>query len=90
MVRIVGHVAAGGEYFPPSPADAAGLSPRECEVLALMAGGESNREIASRLQLSPDTVKQHAKSIYRKLRVRNRTEAARRLDELGVAAPLAA
>jgi len=86
MVQVVAHVAAGGEYFSQPGVGPMRLSPRECEVLALIARGETNREIAAELHLSPGTVKQHAAAIYRKLGVRNRTEAARRGDALGVTA----
>lgn len=51
------------------------LSQRERDVLALLATGATNREIAAQLFLGPDTVKKHASSLYRKLGVRNRTEA---------------
>lgn len=51
------------------------LSSRERDVLALLATGATNREIAAQLFLGPDTVKKHASSVYRKLGVRNRTEA---------------
>lgn len=51
------------------------LSQRERDVLALLVTGATNREIAAELYLGPDTVKKHASSLYRKLGVRNRTEA---------------
>ena len=52
------------------------LSPREEDVLALVARGYVNKEIASSLGLSLETVRGHLKSIYDKLHVRSRTEAA--------------
>jgi DNA-binding NarL/FixJ family response regulator len=52
------------------------LSPREREVLELMAGGLRNREIAERLFLSEATVKTHVRHVLEKLRLRNRAEAA--------------
>ena len=52
------------------------LSERELEVLALLADGLSNREIAEQLYLSVGTVKVHTRNIYGKLSVNNRTEAA--------------
>lgn len=52
------------------------LSPRELEVLRLLAQGQSNREIAGHLYLSESTVKNHVNSILGKLQVRNRTAAA--------------
>lgn len=51
------------------------LSDRELEVLALMARGMQGREIALELHISHQTVKHHCTSIYKKLGVRNRTEA---------------
>ncbi len=61
-----------------------GLSERERSVLALMAGGSTNPEIAEALHLSKHTVKEHTSSVYRKLRVRNRTEAVQRAQRLGL------
>jgi DNA-binding NarL/FixJ family response regulator len=52
------------------------LSPREREVLELMAGGLRNREIAEKLFLSEATVKTHVRHVLDKLRLRNRAEAA--------------
>jgi DNA-binding NarL/FixJ family response regulator len=60
---------------PPAPVSDDPLSVREREVLALLATGATNREIAAQLHLGPDSVKKYASSIYRKLGVRNRTEA---------------
>jgi DNA-binding NarL/FixJ family response regulator len=53
------------------------LSEREEEVLALIAQGRTNQEIAAALHLSENTVKYYLKNIYRKLQITNRTEAAR-------------
>jgi DNA-binding NarL/FixJ family response regulator len=52
------------------------LSPREEEVLALVAKGYVNKEIAASLGLALETIRGHLKSIYEKLHVRSRTEAA--------------
>jgi LuxR family maltose regulon positive regulatory protein len=60
------------------------LSPRELEVLQLIALGRTNQEIARQLVVSPGTVKAHTASIYRKLDVANRTEAAARARQLGI------
>jgi DNA-binding NarL/FixJ family response regulator len=68
------------------PAGADPVSPRERDVLAAFATGATNPAIARELGLSPNTVKQHASSIFRKLGVRNRAEAVRRADELGLLA----
>jgi two-component system, NarL family, response regulator DegU len=62
-----------------------GLSVREQEVLALLCTGATNREIAAALHVGPETIKKHARSLYRKLGARNRTEAARRAAELWAA-----
>jgi LuxR family transcriptional regulator, maltose regulon positive regulatory protein len=58
------------------------LSVREQEVLRLMAAGLTNREIAETLSISAETVKKHTGSIYGKLSVRGRTEAATRARDL--------
>jgi DNA-binding NarL/FixJ family response regulator len=62
---------------PEPPGGPAGLSPREGEVLALLAEGLTNREIADALFLSPETVKGYVAQIYATLGVRNRVEASR-------------
>jgi len=59
----------------PSP-ESPELSPREAEVLALVAKGNINKEIADQLGLRLETVRSYLKSIYEKLHVRSRTEAA--------------
>jgi DNA-binding NarL/FixJ family response regulator len=61
------------------------LSEREVEVLRLVTAGLSNREIADRLFISPGTAKSHIHNLCSKLGVHNRTEAARRARELGLA-----
>jgi DNA-binding NarL/FixJ family response regulator len=63
---------------PPDP-----LTKREIEVLRLMAGGYSNREIADALGTAEGTVKNHASSILSKLGVRDRTRAVLKALELG-------
>ncbi|MEV0032460.1 response regulator transcription factor [Nocardia sp. NPDC050793] len=59
------------------------LSPREIEVIGLVADGRSNREIAKELFLSETTVKSHLVHIYAKLGVRSRTSAVARAREQG-------
>ena len=63
------------------------LSERELEVLQYIAQGFTNQEIADRLYLSLYTVKAHARSIYSKLGVNNRTQAVTRARELGLLPP---
>ena len=60
------------------------LTPREREVLGLLTMGHPNKEIARQLELREITIKVHLKNIYRKLDVSNRTQAVRKLMEMGV------
>ena len=60
------------------------LSVRELEVLQLIAEGLTNREIATRLFVSLNTVKAHTRNIYGKLGVHNRTQAVARARDLGI------
>jgi len=64
------------------PATGETLTPREVEVLRLLAEGSCNREIAARLVISEGTVKSHVHRILRKLDVHSRTEAAVRARDL--------
>ena len=57
------------------------LTEREAEILRLVAGGMSNKEVASRLTLQEKTVKHHMTRVLAKLNVRNRTEAAMMLRD---------
>jgi DNA-binding NarL/FixJ family response regulator len=68
-------------------AEAAGLTPREREVLRLVAGGRSNVEVADRLVLSEATVKTHVSSILRKTDARDRVQAVVWAYEHGVVRP---
>ena len=61
---------------PASAAEAAGLSARELEVLALLADSQSNKLIASALDLSPHTVKRHVARILERLDLSSRMQAA--------------
>ncbi len=63
---------------------ALGISQREFEVLGLLAAGRSNKEIAQRLGLSPNTVKTHLARLFAKLEAVRRTEAVRKARELGL------
>ena len=61
-----------------------GISGRELEVLELLAAGRSNKEIARRLDVSPNTVKTHVTKLFAKLSASRRTEAILKARELGV------
>jgi DNA-binding NarL/FixJ family response regulator len=63
------------------------LSPREEEVLRLLATGETNRQIAKRLFVAEETIKSHVASIFRKLEVSDRTRAAILAVKAGLVEP---
>ena len=69
--------AAAGEGFVRNEAAirSLGLSPRECEILALLASGQSNKEMARTLAISPNTIKTHLARVYEKLEVARRVQA---------------
>jgi DNA-binding NarL/FixJ family response regulator len=81
-VRSAGADARGAAA---APLASAGLSPREAEVLRLIAAGRSNRDIAEALVISPNTVARHISNIFDKLGVTNRTEAAAYAHRHGLA-----
>jgi DNA-binding CsgD family transcriptional regulator len=60
------------------------LSTRETIILRLMSLGLSNKSVARELQVTPETVKSHAKHIFIKLASKNRAEAVSRATELGL------
>ncbi len=62
------------------------ISERELEVLQRLAAGQSNKEIARDMAISPNTVKTHVANLFGKLEVKRRTEAIRRARELGMIA----
>ena len=66
---------------------ASSLSAREWDVLRQLADGQSNREIADSLVVSENTVKTHMRSILTKLHLKNRTQAAAYVRQVGQAAP---
>lgn len=64
--------------------EALGITPRELEILELIAVGLSTREIAGRLNVSENTVKTHASRLFTKLSARRRTQAVLRGREAGL------
>jgi DNA-binding NarL/FixJ family response regulator len=83
LAETIRAVHAGREILPGKVAERlaarrqqADLSPRETEVLALLTKGRSNKEISSTLFITEDTVKAHLKTLFIKLNVKDRTEAA--------------
>jgi len=89
MLQAIRLILAGGTYAPlrflsqstavredaPSPSIGPGLTPRQTEVLRLLARGQPNKVIARELGLSEATVKVHLLAIFRVLQAHNRTEA---------------
>ncbi len=69
---------------PAAPGDGLGLTPREREVLALVAEGRTNRQIAAALFISDKTASVHVSNILAKLGVANRAEAAAAVHRLGL------
>jgi NarL family two-component system response regulator LiaR len=61
-----------------------GITPRELEILGLIAAGLSNREIAERIFVSENTVKTHANRLFDKLNAKRRTQAVQVGKELGL------
>ena len=83
VVNAMSHTAAPPAPRPPSAAPADDLTPRERDVLRLLATGASNREIAEQLVISEGTVKNHISNILSRLGLRDRTQAAIYAKEQG-------
>jgi DNA-binding NarL/FixJ family response regulator len=94
-VGTVGGAGAAGETAAKAGAGAGvvpgplpdGLTPREAEVLTLVAEGLSNAEIARRLHIGPATVKTHINNLFAKAGVRDRAQAVRYAYRSGIARP---
>jgi two-component system NarL family response regulator len=91
MVQTIRAVHAGQQPLPASVANRLAnrsqreeLNRREIEALQLLVRGRSNKEIASTLFISEDTVKSHLKNLFHKLGVQDRTEAAITAIRLGI------
>ncbi|WP_293775469.1 response regulator transcription factor [uncultured Oxalicibacterium sp.] len=94
LTEAVRVLAVGKRYFPTAiAADLADhlgkehLTRRELEILGLIAGGLSNKEIADHLGLAEDTIKGHVRSLMDKLSARNRTHAVAIAVERGFVTP---
>lgn len=90
-IRVAGSHRAGKEPEPNGEFEVdlekledSGISPRELEVLQLMANGLSNQEIADTLFISLNTVKTHSSSLFVKLDVKRRTQAVQQAKDLGL------
>ncbi|HEY2465404.1 MAG TPA: LuxR C-terminal-related transcriptional regulator [Steroidobacteraceae bacterium] len=68
----------------PKARTALGISASEMTVLEEIAAGRSNKEIAARLKISPNTVKTHAARLFEKLGAKRRTDAVKKARELGI------
>jgi DNA-binding NarL/FixJ family response regulator len=82
LLEIIRSVHAGKRRLPAAVAQKLAehmadepISPRELQVLSLMAAGKRNKEIAGQLSIAEDTVKMHVRNILSKLQVNDRTEA---------------
>jgi two-component system nitrate/nitrite response regulator NarL len=71
---VNGHITPHNGWA--SPHRSNGLSPREMEILSCLLKGDSNKLIATQLQITESTVKVHLKALLKKINVRNRTQAA--------------
>jgi DNA-binding NarL/FixJ family response regulator len=78
-VACAASAATAGGFAAPEP-----LTERETEILRLMAGGYSNKEIARALGVAEGTVKNHVSSVLSKLGVRDRTRAVLKAVDLGL------
>lgn len=76
--------APGGFVRDQRKVESLGLTPRELQILELIAEGLSNREIAARVSVSENTVKTHSSRVFDKLGARRRTQAVQRGKEWGL------
>ena len=97
-ILAIGFIALGiwvGRKLTPQPRPAAfernhaavrslGLTDRECEILAWLASGQSNKELARTLGISPNTVKTHVARVYEKLEVQKRVAAIEKARLLAI------
>lgn len=86
LIRMVHSVSRGGEYYPgrrSPPTQIHVLTPRQQDVLALLAQGFPNKRISQSLNLTEHTVKTHLKAIFTHLGVHNRTECVSQARQMG-------
>lgn len=83
LVKKLSNVSLQNKARSPNAADTT-LSQREIDVLRLIENGLTNRQIAKSLHLSTNTIKTHNLSIYRKLKVENRSQAVTKACRLGI------
>jgi len=93
MLNALRLILSGGIYVPQSMVkqneavlneNGLGLTPRQLEVLVLLLHGDTNKEIASKIDIAEATVKMHVTAILRTLGVSNRTQAARAAEKMGL------
>ncbi len=94
LIDALQSVLKGGTFIPDDllidseqHPEVAALTQREREVLVLLTQGHANRDIAEKLGIKEITVKVHLKSVFRKFKVSNRTQAVRKAIDLGIASP---
>lgn len=87
VAAIAGQSTNTGQPPTSEPALPDGLTPREAEVIALIADGLTNAEIAERLVVSPTTVKSHINHLFTKAGIRDRAQAVRYAYRHGLATP---
>lgn len=91
LLAALRRVAAGENYLPPELAQRltnlrlrAAITPREREILALIANGHANKQIAALFEISEDTVKRHVSHILEKLNVHDRAQATAEAIRRGI------